>query len=58
MRVYVYTVCRESVCVSVERINDRESVWRNRECEDIERGCVERERKIESVYSERKRECV
>ena len=39
---------RDCVCVyvSVDGINDRESVWRDRDCEDIERECVcsERER--------------
>ena len=32
MHIYRECVC---VCVSVERINDRESVWRDRDCEDI-----------------------
>ena len=44
--MYIYTEC-----VCVERINDRESVWRDRDCEDIYREWVCRERK-------RDRKCV
>ena len=37
------------VYVSIDEINDRESVWRDRDCEDIYSVCSERERDSECV---------
>ena len=42
--MYIYRECiyGESVYECRERINDRESVSRHKDCEDIYRVCVER----------------